>query len=165
MNENVKERMIKVETITDSCKQRIYEGCDIVEAITIASKNVSIDTTLTIDNKNEWCSTYDDIKKLANLSNDVKLCSHCKKILPIHHFCKLGNGYQSWCKECKKERYHSKKNTEYKTKDKNEHIHKVYAHLELAKFTPRQLMEELKSRGFKWDYMLEPQRKIMFDKI
>lgn len=42
---------------------------------------------------------------------------------------------------------------------------KVSAHPELAKFTPRQLMEELKSRGFKWEYMLEPVRKIMFEKI
>ena len=42
---------------------------------------------------------------------------------------------------------------------------KVYSNAELAKFSPRQLMEELKARGFKWDYMLEPQRKIYFEKI
>lgn len=36
---------------------------------------------------------------------------------------------------------------------------------DLEKFTPRQLMEELKSRGFTWDYMLEPQKKIFFNKI
>lgn len=42
---------------------------------------------------------------------------------------------------------------------------KVYSNADLARFTPRQLMEELKARGFRWDYMLEPQRKIFFDKI
>lgn len=42
---------------------------------------------------------------------------------------------------------------------------KVYAHPELAKFHPRQLMEELKARGWRWEYMLEPQKKIYFDKI
>ena len=36
---------------------------------------------------------------------------------------------------------------------------------ELSQYTPRQLMEELKRRGFTWDYMLEPQRKIYFNKI
>lgn len=46
-----------------------------------------------------------------------------------------------------------------------EKLHKVYAHPDLARFNHRQLMEELKARGFKWDYMIEPQRKIYFDKI
>lgn len=44
-------------------------------------------------------------------------------------------------------------------------MHKVYAYPGLAKFTPRQLMEELKARGFRWEYIIEPQRRIMFDKI
>jgi predicted HTH domain antitoxin len=42
---------------------------------------------------------------------------------------------------------------------------KIYSNVELAKFSPRQLMEELKARGFRWDYMLEPQKKIYFEKI
>mgnify|MGYP003478770073 FL=1 len=42
---------------------------------------------------------------------------------------------------------------------------KVYTNPELAKFTPREMMAELKARGFKWEYMLEPQRKVYFDKI
>ena len=28
-----------------------------------------------------------------------------------------------------------------------------------------ELMEELKARGFRWEYMLEPQKKIFYDKI
>lgn len=35
---------------------------------------------------------------------------------------------------------------------------------ELSKFTPRQLMEELKRRGFKWDSMYYTQY-VSFDKI
>jgi hypothetical protein len=42
---------------------------------------------------------------------------------------------------------------------------RVYSDSALAKFTPRQLMAELKARGFRWEYMLEPQKKIYFDKI
>lgn len=42
---------------------------------------------------------------------------------------------------------------------------KVYSSPELAKFTPRQLMHELKARGYKWEYVLEPQMKVMYDKI
>jgi hypothetical protein len=47
----------------------------------------------------------------------------------------------------------------------NSNLIKVYTNPDLAQFTPRQLMQELKARGFKWEYMLEPQRKVMFDKI
>lgn len=165
MNENLQEMKIRVTTITNSCKKTVYEGCNMIEAITIASENISDDTSVVVNDKLVWCSICDNMKQLAKLSTDVKFCSHCKKILPIHHFCKLKDGYQSWCRACKKERYHSIRNTEYKNKDKKEYVYKVYSNPDLAKFTPRQLMEELKSRGFKWDYMLEPQRKIMFDKI
>jgi hypothetical protein len=44
-------------------------------------------------------------------------------------------------------------------------MRKVYTNSELSKFTPRALMAELKARGFRWEYMLEPQKKIMYDKI
>ena len=50
--------------------------------------------------------------------------------------------------------------------DAQEHtMAKVHTNAELAKFTPRQLMAELKARGYRWEYMLEPQRRIMYDKI
>jgi hypothetical protein len=42
---------------------------------------------------------------------------------------------------------------------------KVFTNPELAKFSPRDLMTEIKARGFKWEYMLEPQKKIMYEKL
>ena len=76
------------------------------------------------------------------------------------------NALLSAIDEYMKNAYERAKKTTIKAEAKiTASMHKVYAHPELAKFTPRQLMEELKSRGFKWEYMLEPQRKIMFEKI
>ena len=49
--------------------------------------------------------------------------------------------------------------------EKERTMAKVYTNPELAKFTPREMMAELKVRGFRWEYMLEPQRKVYFDKI
>lgn len=70
---------------------------------------------------------------------------------------KSPDGHQPYCKDCRSEMASER--------TKKIRLSKVYSNPELAKFTPRQLMEELKSRGFRWDYMLEPQKRIMFDKI
>lgn len=112
------------------------------------------------------------------MEKQVKQCRRCKRVLPITEFHKSRNrkdGLQSECKECrceidKQARERRKKDKEFDkvtiiSSTNNEKLIKVYTNPDLAKFTPRQLMEELKSRGFSWNYMLEPQRKIYFDKI
>lgn len=102
----------------------------------------------------------------------MKVCPKCGRELPLEMFNKCAknrDGLQSHCKEChslyQKVAYEKKRAMMKKEANVSASIHKVYAHTELAKFTPRQLMEELKARGFKWEYILEPQRKIMFEKI
>jgi predicted HTH domain antitoxin len=113
----------------------------------------------------------------------MKKCSKCGRMLPKTSFNKnrkTKDGLQSECRECHAEtmrRYHLKKAEEIKanessikeketaSKVQESKMIKVYSNVELAKFSPRQLMEELKARGFKWEYMLEPQRKIYFEKI
>lgn len=117
----------------------------------------------------------------------TKRCPKCNRDLPTTAFYANKynkDGLQDKCKECQREynRLHqlkkreeqriAKLNHEDKVEmekvmiDAKEHtMAKVYSEPELAKFTPRQLMTELKSRGYRWDYMLEPQRKIQFDKI
>lgn len=113
----------------------------------------------------------------------TKRCYKCGKYKPHSDFNKnkrAKDGLQTECRECHAEsmrKYHLKKAEEIKTmnttktskeeesKVQESKMIKVYSNAELAKFSPRQLMEELKARGFKWDYMLEPQRKIYFEKI
>ena len=94
---------------------------------------------------------------------ETKICSVCHRELSITEFYRkrsTKDGLQYHCKECTKNYDVNKR-----TRNKESTIKRVYSNPELAKYTPQQLMEELKARGFKWDYMLEPQRKIMFEKI
>lgn len=108
-----------------------------------------------------------------------KKCPKCGRLLPKESFNKKTSskdGLQDNCKDCmrayNKERYDRIRIESDKAIVKvNKHIdfpqklHKVYSNPDLARFTPRELMAELKARGFKWEWMLEPQKKIMFDKI
>lgn len=94
----------------------------------------------------------------------TKVCTSCKRELPISEFytkasAKYGLQYQ--CKECHKQSSYRS----YKKRKGESTLQKVYSNPELAKFQPRELMAELKARGYRWDYMLEPQRKVMFEKI
>jgi hypothetical protein len=101
---------------------------------------------------------------------ETKLCTKCGRELPREMFSKCTNakdGLQNHCKDCKRA-YSSEYNKRKKTKHIEElssHLLPIYTNPELAKFQPRELMVELKARGFRWEYMLEPQRKIMFDKL
>ena len=117
----------------------------------------------------------------------TKRCPKCGRVLPVTDFYTNSHnkdGLQDKCKECQlawNREYHKRKmeekrqaslNVEDKVEtkkvvadEKECTMAKVYTNPELAKFTPREMMAELKARGFKWEYMLEPQRKIYFDKI
>lgn len=97
--------------------------------------------------------------------NVTKVCNKCGRELPISAFnkkTKSKDGLQDVCRECQsaysRERVLKKKVEAHK-------MIPMYTNPELAKFHPRELMAELKARGFTWEYMLEPQRKIMFNKI
>lgn len=123
------------------------------------------------------------LKRDEPQEQDMKKCCKCGRLLPKTSFNKnrkAKDGLQSECRECHAETmkaYHIKKAEEIKamnttskekeseSKAQESKMIKVYSNVELAKFSPRQLMEELKARGFRWDYMLEPQRKIYFEKI
>lgn len=117
----------------------------------------------------------------------TKKCPKCGRELPTTEFytnIRNKDGFQDRCKDCQREwnREYQRKKAEERKKatlnnedkietekvviDAKEHtMAKVYSEPELAKFTPRQLMQELKARGYRWEYMLEPQRKVYFDKI
>lgn len=108
----------------------------------------------------------------------TKRCAKCKRELPITSFTKKSSspdGLQDMCQDCKREymrEYHARKKggttmekIVVKKEEESHTMYKIYSDPELAKFQPRQLMAELKARGYRWEYMLEPQKKIYFDKI
>lgn len=82
----------------------------------------------------------------------TKYCPKCGRILPVdcfHKKTKSPDGLQDECKECKK----AANQKSYQTKKCEPRLAKVYSNPELAKFKPRELLAELKLRGYKWDKM------------
>lgn len=101
----------------------------------------------------------------------MKTCSKCGAQLEESMFY-VNNANKDHldiiCKECRKKRNRERSKRKQQSDSvvaENNNLIKVYTNPDLALYTPRQLMQELKARGFKWEYMLEPQRKVMFDKI
>jgi len=83
----------------------------------------------------------------------TKYCSKCKRELPVTAFNKNSKDkLQSQCRECHAEpmrQYIIKRGRkEEEAAPMSERLHKVYTNPELAKFKPRELMSELKARGY-----------------
>ena len=75
---------------------------------------------------------------MENQEIKTKRCSKCGRELPLSEFYLMrvaADGLQDWCKRCQKERVR----TNYTNKLCNP---------DLAQFTPRQLIEELRHRGY-----------------
>ena len=88
----------------------------------------------------------------------TKKCSKCGRELPISEFYKNNrtkDGYCYYCKSCHDESVKKskclKKDVAHKTMNeqpKQVHLNKVYSNPELAKFQPRELIAELRARGY-----------------
>lgn len=110
----------------------------------------------------------------------TKRCSHCGKELPVSMFHRSSNssdGYQSWCKPCINE--DARNRTARKRAEKAAAQHaanlvpadsctfttvdgKTYNKVEpklktLEEYTPRELLVELKRRGYIWSDMFVKQ--------
>lgn len=73
----------------------------------------------------------------------MKECTKCHRMLPESEFYKKSgtpDGLQYVCKDCQKE-YQHKRNS-------MGGANRVFSNPDLARFTPRQLMEELRARGY-----------------
>lgn len=95
----------------------------------------------------------------VKVTEKTKVCSKCGRELPLSEFYtnnRTPDGLQYYCNECMRKAQNNRSVINNTDDDSDS---------ELSKYTPRQLMEELKRRGFTWDYMVEPQRKIYYNKI
>lgn len=81
-------------------------------------------------------------KNMETTQQTTKTCSHCHRELPLEMFYKMASskdGLQHQCKECQKE--NSRNSTRKKSSPGG--VNPL-----LADYTPRELMLELKARGY-----------------
>lgn len=94
---------------------------------------------------------------------ETKVCRKCGKELPTSEFFtskKAKDGLHSYCKSCCMEAAKESQRRKREKKKKEEMAefekkYKIYTNRELAKFTPRELMLELKARGYTGDLLYQ----------
>lgn len=96
---------------------------------------------------------------------ETKVCKGCGRELPIENFSTGGaNGtrfVQNYCKECmakRKSEGHARKKAELQSKTASE-VEQAKKQ-RLSEFTPRELMEELKRRGYDGELVYTEVKKI-----
>lgn len=78
---------------------------------------------------------------------ETRICKVCGRELSINEFAKNGMGITHVCKECVTNRKRSKREETKLLKQQVQDAANA-RNLRLKDFTPRELMQELKSRGF-----------------
>lgn len=102
---------------------------------------------------------------------ETKVCNHCGRELTLDNFYKSNksaDGRQGTCKDCHREasrKSYAKRKTLVDKVVSECGLYKVYAHPELASFSTRELLEELKARGYTWEKMFAPRQEIDYRKI
>lgn len=98
---------------------------------------------------------------------ETKVCKHCGRELPLSDFytnSKAKDGYATYCKVCnnaisveyaRKRRERKKAEAKENERMEFEKNYKIYTCKELAPFTPRELMLELKARGYTGDLLYQ----------
>jgi hypothetical protein len=92
---------------------------------------------------------------------ETKICKKCGQELPLEYFsknAKTKDGLQNHCKACASEYSRQIWKRKKAQRKENELVefekkHKVYTNRDLAKFTPRDLMLELKARGYEGELL------------
>ena len=89
----------------------------------------------------------------------TKKCAKCKRELPITEFHRnkaTKDGLQNHCKECTKL---------YDANKKSNKLLPVFTNPELSRFQPRELLAELKARGYEWEKMYAPRQEVLYSKV
>jgi hypothetical protein len=92
---------------------------------------------------------------------ETKICKKCGRELPLENFsknAKTKDGLQNHCRACASEYSRNIWKRKKAQKKESERIefekkYKVYTNRDLAKFTPRELMLELKARGYEGELL------------
>lgn len=92
---------------------------------------------------------------------DTKFCKCCGRELSLDHFKRGRYGYVSVCLDCDKRHRAEKRQARIdEQKQKVEDIRAENRQLCLADFTSRELMEELKRRGYEFEMTYTEVHKI-----
>lgn len=96
---------------------------------------------------------------------ETKICKSCGRELPISEMYSNALGVTNVCRDCRKKKY----NETIAKRKKNKSLEEELANakiLRLQDFTPRELLQELKRRGYEWTSMRYVEIKnIDFDSI
>lgn len=92
---------------------------------------------------------------------ETKICKKCGQELPLENFsknAKMKDGLQNHCRACASEYSRQIWQRKKAKRKENELVefekkYKVYTNRDLAKFTPRELMLELKARGYEGELL------------
>lgn len=83
-------------------------------------------------------------------SKEAKICSKCRQEKALSEFGKCAanpDGLQYYCKECQSEYWKTRKKKR-NTSNTEQVLHQVFFNPELAKFQPKDLIAELRARGY-----------------
>lgn len=97
---------------------------------------------------------------------ETKKCKQCEKELPIQEFSKNAYGYTSICKSCNSHNRSeaAKKRNGKIVRDYEQEIEKA-KQLRLSEFTPRELIIELRKRGYEGTLRYVEVHEINIEKI
>lgn len=99
---------------------------------------------------------------------ETRTCKQCGETKPIEQFSKNAYGYTSYCKECNRKNRSNARISSCKHKEETKELSEQLARahqMRLQDFEQRQLMEELKRRGYEFTMTYTVTKTITSDSI
>ena len=83
---------------------------------------------------------------------ETRKCRVCGRELPLTNFARNAFGHVGVCRECVKKTRAARKSAKRDSKTVYEKLQEAKS-IRLGEYQPRELLAELKRRGYKWDKM------------